>query len=179
VPYQYANGMSINLRSIASAGLFVLGGLLLGGCEGRGSPPDVPAGEFTAYVRGAVSDTIAGPVHYRVRGDSLVGLELGAKNGPGLSIELEPQPPALRTYEVVDAELFGTTQTGSSSGVMAFLTTGEARFEATDGTLELTYVNDERVGATFTFQMEGEFVEGPSERPAVKATGALNAPPER
>jgi hypothetical protein len=171
--------MSFDLRSILSTGLLLLGALLLGGCEGRGSPPDVPAGEFTAHVRGTVDDTIAGPVHYRMKSDSLVGLELGAKDGPGLSIELEPQPPALRTYEVVDWTLFGKDRSESPPGLVAFLTVDEAKFEATDGTLELTYVDDERVGATFSFQMEGEFVDGPSENPTVEVSGALNAPPER
>jgi hypothetical protein len=171
--------MSIDLRSILSTGLLLLGVLLLGGCEGRGSPPDVAAGEFTAHVRGAVDDTIAGPVHYRMKSDSLVALELGPKDGPGLSIELEPQPPALRTYEVVDWTLFGRNRPGSPPGVVAFLTVDDAEFETTDGTLDLTYVDDEWVGATFSFQMEGEFVEGPSERPAVEVSGALNASPQR
>lgn len=171
--------MSIDLRSIVSTGLLLLGALLLGGCEGRGSPPDVAAGEFTAHVRGAIDDTIAGPVHYRMRGDSLVGLELGAKDGPGLSIELEPHPPALRTYDVINWELFNRDRAGSPPGVVAFLTVDEAQFETTDGTLDLTYVDDEWLGATFSFQMEGEFVESPSERPAVEVSGALNASPQR
>lgn len=171
--------MSIDLFSSTSRAALTLSVLLLIGCGGKGQMPDVPAGQFDVTVKGGVSDTLSGPVHYRAKGDSLVGMELGPRDGPGLSIELEPQPPALRTFEVVDAELFGTTQTGSSSGVMAFLTTGEARFAATDGTLDLTYVGNEQVGATFSFQMEGEFVESPSERPAVEVTGALNAPAER
>jgi hypothetical protein len=149
------------------------------GCGGNGQRPDVPAGQFEATVEGTVSDTLSGPVHYRAKGDSLVGMELGPRDGPGLSIELESQPPALRTYEVTDAELFGTPRTDSSSGVMAFLTTGEARFTATDGTLELTYVGDEQVGATFDFQMEGEFVGEPRGAPSVEVTGMLSAPAER
>jgi hypothetical protein len=159
--------------------LLVLGGLLLPGCEGKGHRPNVPAGQFTAYVEGAVSDTLTGPVHYRAKDDSLVGLELGPKDGPGLSMELEPQPSELRTYEVVNWELFNLERPGSPPGVVAFLTVEEGRFEATDGTLKLTYVGEEQVGATFSFQMEGDFVEGPSEIPSVSVTGALNAPPER
>lgn len=176
---QYVNPMSIDLRSATPTGLLVLGTLLLVGCGGRGTLPDVPAGRFTAQIQGAVSDTISGPVHYRTRDDSLVALELGPKDGPGLSIELDPQPPALRTYEVVAGKLFGTDRPGSAPGVMAFLTTGEARFETTDGTLELTYVGDERVGATLTFQMEGEVGSGPSETLSVEVIGALNALPQR
>lgn len=171
--------MGIDLSPLTSGSVLTLSILLLVGCGGKGQVPDVPAGQFEATVEGAVRDTLSGAVHYRTRGDSLVGLELGPRDGPGLSIELEPQLPALRTYEVVEGELFGTDRPGSSSGAMAFLATGEAQFEATSGSLELTYVGDEQVGATFTFQMEGEFVKGPSGSPGVNVTGVLNAPPER
>jgi hypothetical protein len=159
--------------------LLLLGGLLFVGCEGKGTPPDVPAGRFTVHVEGSVSDTLTGPVHYRMSDGALVGLELGPEDGAGLSIELEPQPPALRTYEVIDAELFEMERAESAPGVLAFLTIGEARFETTDGSLELTYLNDEQVGATFSFLMEGDFEDGPSDAPSVKVTGSLNAPPER
>jgi hypothetical protein len=156
-----------------------LGTLLLVGCEGKGTPPEVPAGRFTAHVEGSVSDTLTGPAHYRMDDGALVGLELGAKDGPGLSMELEPQPPALRTYEIIDAELFNMERAGSPPGLLAFLTVGTAQFEATDGSLELTYLNDEQVGASFSFLMEGDYENGPSDAPSVKVTGTLNAPPER
>jgi hypothetical protein len=159
--------------------LLVLIGLTVIGCEGRGDRPNVSAGQFTAHVRGAISDTLTGPVHYRSKGDSLVGLELGAKDGPGLSIELEPQPLALRTYEVVNWELFDRDRSERPPGAVAFLAVEVARFEATDGSLELTYVDDEQIGAQFTFQMAGDYVTGPSEAPSVEVTGALNALPER
>ena len=171
--------MPIDFAPIRQWSLLLLGGLLLVGCEGKGTPPDVSAGQFTAHVEGSVSDTLTGPVHYRMDDGALVGLELGPKDGAGLSMELEPQPPALRTYEVVDAELFNMERAGSPPGILAFLTVGEARFEATDGSLELTYLNDEQVGATFSFLMEGDFEDGPSDAPSVKVTGSLNAPPER
>jgi hypothetical protein len=161
--------------------LLLLGpGLLGGGCEGRGTPPDVPSGEFTAHVDGSVSDTLTGAAHHRLSDDgALVGLELGAQDGPGLSIELEPQPPALRTYEVVDAELFGVDRPEQPPGAMAFLTLKTARFEAVDGTFELTYVDEEQIGATFSFQMQGEYEQGPGDAPSVAVTGALNAAAER
>jgi len=152
---------------------------LLVGCEGRGTPPEIPAGRFTAHVEGSVSDTLAGPVHYRMKDGTLVGLELGTKEGAGLSMELEPRPPALRTYAVIEAELFNTDRPESAPGILAFLTVDAAQFEATDGSLELTYLNDEQVGATFSFLMEGDYENGPSDAPSVKVTGALNAPPER
>jgi hypothetical protein len=171
--------MPIDFVSVRCWHLLILGGLLLAGCAGKGTPPDVPAGRFTAHVEGSVSDTLTGAVNYRMAEGALVGLELGPKDGPGLSMELEPQPPALRTYEVIDAELFNTERPESPPGILAFLTVGEGRFEATDGTLELTYLNDEQVGATFSFLMEGDFEDGPSDAPSVKVTGSLNAPPER
>lgn len=169
--------MHIAFRA-APYGLLVVGLLLLSGCEGRGNRPDVAAGRFTAYVNGSVSDTLSGMAHYRMQNDALVGLELGEENGPGLSIELEPQPPELRTYEVVDAELFGLERSESLPGVMAFLNVEEAHFESIDGSLELTYVNEEQIGATFTFQMEGDYVDGPGNDASVEVTGVLNAPPQ-
>ena len=171
--------MPIDFLSIRYSLLFLLGGFLLVGCKGTGTPPDVPAGRFTACVEGSVRDTLTGPVYYRMDDGALVGLELGPKDGAGLSMELEPQPPALRTYEVIDAELFNTERPDHPPGTLAFLTVDDARFEATDGTLELTYLNDEQVGATFSFLMEGNFKEGPSDAPSVQVTGSLNAPPER
>lgn len=171
--------MGIDFASARYWPLLLLWGLLIVGCEEKGTPPDVPAGQFAAHVEGSLNDTLTGPVHYRMDEGKLVGLELGPKDGPGLSIELEPQPPALRTYEVIEADLFTTERPENTPGILAFLTVDAARFEATDGSLELTYLNDEQLGATFSFLMEGEYENGPSEAPSVKVTGSLNAPPER
>jgi len=155
--------------------LLLLGGLVLAGCGGRGSSPDVPAGRFTAQVEGTVSDTLRGEAFARRSGDELLGLELGPEDGAGLSIELEPRPLALRTYEVVDAELFRLERPDTPPGLLAFLRLEHAQFEAVDGTLELTYVNEDRVGATFSFQMEGAFEEGGEDGVSVEVTGELNA----
>jgi hypothetical protein len=160
-------------------GFFLIGGLLFVGCEEKGSRPDVPAGTFTVRIDGALSDTLTGPVHYRTSKDSLTGFELGAENGPGVSIELEPQPPALRTYEVIESELFDMERPEAPPGVMAFLTLDAAQFHAVDGTLELTYVSEDRVGATFTFQMEGTADVAPAEPLSIEATGTLDAPSRR
>jgi hypothetical protein len=156
--------------------LLLLGGLLGVGCEGRGTPPDVPAGQFTAYVTGAVDDTLSGTAHSRRADGALTGLELGARDGPGLSIELEPQPPALRTYRVLEPELFRLERPEGTPAVLAFLSLEHAQFEATDGTLELTYVGEDQVGATFSFRMEGRFDDGGGEDASVEVTGAVNAP---
>lgn len=159
--------------------LLLVGGLVLVGCEEKGSPPGVPSGTFTARVEGTLTDTLTGPVHYRTNEGALTGLELGSEEGPGLSIELEPHPPALRTYEVIESELFGMDRPETSPAVMAFLTLDGARFDATDGTLELTYVSEDQVGASFTFQMEGTADATPAEPLSVEVTGSLNAPSER
>jgi hypothetical protein len=164
---------------IRSAVLICVVGGFLWGCGGRGTPPKVSKGEFTVYVEGNLTDTLSGEVHHRITEEgTLTGLELGPKEGAGLSIELEPLAPALRSYEVVDAELFGITRPNHPPGVMAFLTLDEGRFESIDGTFELTYVDEEQIGATFTFQMEGGFDSDLGEVPSVEVTGALNAAPE-
>lgn len=168
--------MHTRVPLVRSGLVLLLAAVLSAGCGGRGTPPDVPSGEFTAYVDGSLADTLSGPVHHRVTTEgALTGIELGEKGGPGVSIDLEPQPPALRTYEVIESELFGLDRPGHPPATLAFLTLDGARFEAVDGTFELTYVNDDQVGATFTFQMEGEY-EGPaSDGPSVEVTGVLNA----
>ncbi|PSQ97377.1 MAG: hypothetical protein BRD55_03645 [Bacteroidetes bacterium SW_9_63_38] len=158
--------------------LWALSGVLVG-CGGRGTPPEVPSGEFTAYVKGSLSDTLSGTVHHRITDDgALTGLELGPEDGVGLSIDLEPHMPALRTYEVMDDELFGIVRTGQPPGALAFLTLKGAQFESVDGTFEITYVDKKRVGATFRFYLTGGF-EGPAAGTrSVEVTGALNAAPE-
>jgi hypothetical protein len=164
------------LRSVVL--LWVVSGLLVG-CGGRGTPPKVPSGEFTAYVDGSLSDTLSGAVHHRMtEAGALTGLELGPEDGAGLSIDLEPHTPALRSYEVVDAELFGMERPDQPPGVMAFLALDAAQFAAVDGTFELTYVDDRQIGATFSFQMDGAFDEDRGETPSVEVTGVLNAAPE-
>lgn len=171
--------MAFDYTPIRCWTMLLLSGLLVVGCMEKGTPPSVSTGRFVAHVNGTINDTLKGPVHYRTKGDSLSGLELGPENGAGLSIELEPRPPALRTYEVVNWELLNLERPGAAPGAMGFLTVGGARFESIDGSFELTYLGSDQVGATFTFQMEGEFVQGPSESPAVAVTGTLNATPER
>lgn len=150
----------------------------MSGCGGEGTVPDVPVGQFRAVVDGSVSDSLAGTAQYRMDDGRLVGLELGARRGPGLSIEVEPRPLDLRHYSVVESGLFGTERPGGAPGVLSFLTIDGGQFEAREGTLEITYVGDEQVGATFTFQMGGDFDAGPADAPSVRVTGRVNARPE-
>jgi hypothetical protein len=163
-------------RLLLGVVLLLVGGLLGVGCEGQGTPPDVPEGRFTAHVTGAVSDTLSGTAYYRRSDGALTGLEFGARDGPGLSIELEPRPPQIQTYEVLEPELFRMERPDSPPGVLAFLSLDHAQFAATDGTLELTYVSEERIGATFSFQMAGRFDDGGGNDVSVEVTGAVNAP---
>lgn len=168
--------MHTRVSLVRSGLVLLLATLLWGGCEGRGTPPDVPSGEFTAYVNGSLADTLSGAVHHRLTEDgALTGIELGTKDGPGLSVDLEPMPPALRTYEIIEAELFGLERAGGAPGAMAFLSLDGMQFQAVDGTVELTYVDDDQIGATFTFQMEGEYNGPASDEPSVEVTGVLNA----
>jgi hypothetical protein len=123
-----------------------------------------------------VDDTLRGTAHARRADGTLTGLELGARDGPGLSVELEPQPPELRTYEVIEPELFRLERPDSPPGALAFLSLEHAQFEATDGTLELTYVSDDHIGVRFSFRMEGAFDDGGGDDVSVEVTGAVNAP---
>jgi hypothetical protein len=170
---------SVPCRLLLGVVLLLAGSLLGIGCEGRGTPPDVPEGRFTAQVTGAVSDTLSGTAYYRRSDGALTRLEFGARDGPGLSIELEPQPPGLRTYEVLEPELFRMERPDTSPGALAFLSLNHAQFAGTDGTLELTYVSEERIGATFSFQMTGRFDDGGGNDVSVEVTGAVNAPSGR
>lgn len=150
----------------------LVGGLF--GC-GEGSRPEVPEGQFTAEVKGGVTDTIAGPAFYRLEAGELVGVELGERGQPGLSLELEPRPLSQRSYEVVEWNLLDAEREDMPPGVVAFLDVRDARFEATRGSLDVTYVGESEVGATFEFEMEGSFVEGSSPEASVHVSGSFRA----
>lgn len=138
----------------------------------------MPVGQFRAHIDGTVSDSLTGRARYRMEKGKLVGLELGSQEGPGLSIQVEARPLDLRQFEIVDAGLFGTERPGGAPGALSFLTIDGAQFVAQEGTLEITYIGDEQIGATFTFRMEGDFDMTPSDAPSVEVTGAVNAGPE-
>lgn len=148
------------------------------GC-GNGSQPEVPEGRFTAEVVGGLTDTISGPAYYRLEAGELVGLELGARDASGLSMQLEPRPLNRRTYEAVNWELFQAERSDTPPGVLAFLVVGDARFEATRGTLEVTYFDEDEVGASFEFEMEGARIGGSSPETSVQVTGSFRAREER
>lgn len=155
----------------------VMGGLVLG-CS-KSAPVDVAAGEFVAEVGGSVTDTLRGPVHYRMRDGNLVGFELGSPDGAGVSVELDPRPLAPGPYAVVDGPLFGgEADTSEAAGAMAFLTTSDAEFTAERGTLTVERVQGEAVAATFSFEMRGRMHRGGGDA-GVQVEGRLRASPSR
>ncbi|MFO8099721.1 MAG: hypothetical protein R6T83_08905 [Salinibacter sp.] len=157
--------------------VLVLGGALAG-CGSADAPVDVERGQFVAEVDGSVTDTLSGPVHYRMQDGQLVGLELGTQTGPGLSIELEPRSPASGTYEVVEEDLFGVDHKQASVRALAFLTTADAKFTARRGTVTVEQVQDQTVAATFSFEMNGRLNRGGGDA-GVHVDGQLRAPPSR
>ena len=155
----------------------VVGGLVLGCSEP--APVDVAEGQFVAEVGGSVTDTLRGPVHYRMRDGNLVGLELGRRDRAGVSVELDPRPLAPGTYAIVDGPLFGDAADASeTAGAMAFLTTRDAEFTAARGTLTVERVQGETVAATFSFEMRGRMHRGGGDA-GVQVEGRLRAPPSR
>lgn len=177
-----APGLSASIRL---AGLILIGLALAVGCsEGSGPPPDVASGRYTAHVSGGVVDTLSGPVRYRTDDGRLVALELGEQQASGFSIELDPRPPALRTYSVLPPALFrreGRSPSDTSgrrpASALAFLALGPARLHATGGTLEVTYVGEEQVAGTFTFRMRGGYQNSPDDNLTARVTGTLHALP--
>jgi len=105
----------------------------------------------------------------------LVGLELDIDSVRGVSVELEPRTLALRTYEVVDAELLGVERTGALPGLNAFLVTRNGDFHATAGSLRVSYVADGAVGATFSLHLEGTFDGVPATEPSLRLSGTVHA----
>jgi len=128
-----------------------VGGLL--GCQRGSGAIEVPSGEFVAEVEGTVTDTLTGPARHRMEDGKLVGLELGNRGEPGLSIQLEPAPPAPRRYRILEEELLSLERPADSSRGMAFLSLGETRFAAVAGSLRVERADGQTVAATFAFEM--------------------------
>lgn len=154
-------------------------GLLISGC-GDASDLDVAAGRYRLQVRGAVADTLTGPAVLRSARDSRVGLELGARDKPGLSIELAPrrtgEAPDVETgrYDVVRASLLNAPRTDSLPGLVAFLSLPNDRFEATEGHFSVTHAEKEAVGGTFDLEMTEQASSLTTSR-TVRVTGTLRA----
>ena len=153
--------------------------LLLSGC-GDASDLDVATGRYRLQIHGALADTLTGPAVLRSARASRVGLELGPRDGPGLSIELTPpqagEAPNVPTgrYEVVRASLLSAPQTDSIPGLVAFLSLPNARFEATEGHVLVTHAEGGAVGGTFTLEMTEQGPTLTTSR-TIQVTGALRA----
>ena len=147
----------------------------LGCTKTQGTAPSAPEGRFELTTRGAMDDTLRGRATYRLADSLLVGLELDVDSVRGLSVELKPRPLALRTYEVVDAELLGVPRNDAPPGLNAFLVTGAGDFHATAGSLAVTYLTDGELGATVSMQMRGTFDGVPSTRPSLTLSGTVHA----
>ncbi|MEF8817011.1 MAG: hypothetical protein V5A20_09365 [Salinibacter sp.] len=151
--------------------------LVLAGC-GDASELDVAAGRYRLQVDGAVTDTLAGPALLRSARPPRMGLELGPRDGPGLSMQLAPAPAdtvsgaSLGRYEVVQAFLPDDAPPDSLSRVIAFLSLADANFIAAQGHLAVTHADDGAVRGTFDFEMTEQ---GRSDPRTIRVTGALRA----
>lgn len=162
-------------------GGIVVAALMIGGlagCSGEeGNAPKVPEGQFEAEVEGTVDTTLTGRARYRLSDGRLSGIELAVDSARGLSIEVEPAPVGRRTYQVVEWELLQVERPGGAPGFVAFLEMPRGSFEATEGTLEITYVSGSVVGAVFDVEMEGALDGLPDDNYSVTAKGRLMAVP--
>lgn len=147
----------------------------LGCTKTQGTAPAAPEGRFEVTTQGAMRDTLRGRATYRLADSLLAGIELDVDSVQGLSVELEPRPLALRTYEVVDAELLGVSRGDSLPGLNAFLVTQAGDFHATAGSLDVTYLTNGELGATVSMQMRGTFDGVPGAAPSLTLTGTIHA----
>lgn len=147
--------------------------LLLAGC-GEETKLGVIPGEYRARLEGSLTDTLAGPAVYRQQDDRLVGIELGAQDSSGLSIQLGPRPLHSRTYTVTEASLLEGRAADRLTGVIAFLSLRNVDLRATRGSLSVSHVGDGEVRGTFDFDMRGRAPESPGEL-SVRVTGELRA----
>ena len=159
--------------------------LLLVGC-GDGSGLDVAQGQYRFVVKGSLADTLTGPAIVRPRDNGRVGIELGARGDPGLSMELVPTAQAPdsastslasvspRRYDVVAASLLDAPSPDSLSGFLAFLSVAGREFVAMQGHLSVTRVSDEAAEGRIELEM-AERAAPASESPAVRVSGALRA----
>lgn len=170
---------------VASALSAALLAFLLIGCGG-GSGLDVAEGQYRLYVEGSLTDTLTGPAIVRTYRNGHVGIELGERDGPGLSIELRPPPQSDRSangsapsvpprrYDVVAPSLLDGTPTDSLSGFVAFLSLADFQFAATQGYLTVTRASGGTVGGRLDVEMTEQEDAAPGER-TVRVTGVLRA----
>lgn len=145
--------------------------LLLVGC-GDETELDVAEGRYRLHVEGGLTDTLTGPAVLDSQRDGRLGIELGKRDGPGMSIELVPPPSDSGRYEVVAAELLHSPPSDNLTGLIAFLSVTGAQFTATNGFLSVTHVDDESVAGTLDVEMEEQGSTGDR---SVRVRGVLRA----
>ncbi|PSQ94082.1 MAG: hypothetical protein BRD30_00640 [Bacteroidetes bacterium QH_2_63_10] len=152
--------------------------VLLIGCGG-GTDLDVAKGRYRLVVEGGLADTLTGPAIVQSHRNGRVGIELGTRDGPGLSLEVSlpdrsADVPGLsaRRYDVVAMSLLDGPSADSLSGLMAFLSVANHEFIATQGHLSVSEVGNGTVGGTLEFKMAEQGGDTPAER-FVQVTGVL------
>lgn len=169
-------GMLDSSVSSPSVWCLLLVVLLWTGCDDD-VVPNVAEGRYRAEVSGGMVDTLTGPARFRHQDGTLLGMELGQREGSGVSLEIGPEPLEAGAYDVVAAELIEGPDADSLKGMFAFLRLGNARFEATRGRLSVTHVDEGEVRGTFEFQMDG-YATGSPDDLSIVVEGALRATPE-
>ena len=159
-------------------GALTLLAVIASGCgSGRGTPPDVDTGRFEAELDGAFDRSVTGEARYRMTEGNLTGLELVIDSARGISVELEPGPIRRKTYQVVEWELLSVDRPGGRPGTFAFLETPDGSFESVEGMLDITYHEDNAIGGTFEFEMNGTLKGLPGEPYGLSARGRWIATP--
>ena len=163
----------VSLLSAAFVGLVVL----LTGCGG-GTGVDVAEGRYRLYVEGPLRDTLSGPAVVRDLHNGRTGIELGRRDGPGLSLELAMGGRGSRgrpgRYDVVSSSLLQGPSSDSLVGLLAFLSVGDLRYTATQGHISVTDVRDGALAGRVELEMaeQGDTVPGDH---TVQVTGVLRA----
>lgn len=148
--------------------------VLVGGGCGSESDLGVAEGRYQLYVEGSLTDTLTGPAVLRSQRNGPLGIELGPRDGSGLSLELTTSPQAPGRYEVVGPALLNGPPADSLLGVIAFLSVADAQFAATQGCFSVTEVAEETVGGTLDVEMK-ERRDDPLGDRSVRVTGVLRA----
>jgi len=159
---------------------YALLAFLLVGCGDR-SGLDVAEGRYRLVVEGSLADTLTGPAIVRSHGNGRVSIELGARGGPGLSLEVTlPDRGAdvsgLRTrrYDVMAASLLNGPTANSPSGIVAFFSIADRQFVATQGHLSVTDAGTGTVAGRIDVEMEEQESTTPGER-TIRLRGTLRA----
>lgn len=165
--------MAASILRVCS-GVFLAAVVLVGPGCGSESDLGVAEGRYQLYVEGSLTDTLTGPAVLRSQRNGHLGIELGPRDGSGLSLELTTSPQASGRYDVVGPGLLDGPQADSLLGVIAFLSVADAQFAATQGRFSVTEVGAETVGGTLDVEME-ERRDDPLGDRSVRVTGVLRA----